>query len=323
MRDGLRAILSVVIAVVGACCWNIAAAQPYPTKLIRFVVPNSAGALLDIVARILTPDMAKFLGQPVIVENKPGADNIIGLEYVARQMPADGYTVTFMTVSGLATLPLTVKELRFDPLKDLPPVINLGEGRWVFGSSARQPWKSFSELVSYTKQNPGKLNYGSPIPSMRLIADVFLRDLGLEAVHIPYASAGGYFKAMIADEIHMGFVTEAQSIAYGDKFRALAITGTNRRTRIANVPTLGELGYPQIPGFNFSLNVRAGTPRAVVDKLNSAAVWALQQPDVKARFANIHLENLGNNTPEDAAAILANEVKLFGDIARLAGIRPQ
>src|SRR4051794_19934239 len=111
-----------------------AAAQDFPSKPIRYIVPYSPGATLDIVARTMAPEMAKALGQPVLVENKPGADAIIGFEYVAKQVPADGYTIAIAAVSGLATLQLTVKDLRFDPLKDLPPLTDMVEGRYIFGT---------------------------------------------------------------------------------------------------------------------------------------------------------------------------------------------
>jgi tripartite-type tricarboxylate transporter receptor subunit TctC len=128
------------------------------------------------------------LGQPVVVENKPGADAIIGFEYVARQLPADGYTLVIAAVSGLATLKLTSKDLRFDPLRDLPPLTDMVEGKYVFGSSSGQPWKSFAEFVSYAKAHPGKLNYGASSTTVRMQTDALMRDLGLDTVYVPYRS---------------------------------------------------------------------------------------------------------------------------------------
>ncbi|MBM3347432.1 MAG: hypothetical protein FJY55_13190, partial [Betaproteobacteria bacterium] len=127
------ALLAGSVLALGA---GPAAAQPYPARPLRYIVPYGPGATLDIVARTMAPEMGRALGQPMVVENKPGADAIIGLEHVAKQSPADGYTVTIAAVAGLATLPLTAKSLRFDPLKDLPPVIGMVEGAYIFGSSA-------------------------------------------------------------------------------------------------------------------------------------------------------------------------------------------
>ena len=136
--------------VIGAICTLGAAptpAQDYPSKPIRYIVPNTPGVIVDTVARVMAAEMGKNLGQPMVVENKPGGNHAVGFEYVAKQAPADGYTVVSVLVPSMAILPVTAKELRFDPLKDLPPVIGLAEGKYVFGSAASQPWKTLAELA--------------------------------------------------------------------------------------------------------------------------------------------------------------------------------
>ena len=143
---------SMLLGAAGAMAPATAGAQDFPNKLVRIVVPNSAGTILDLLSRIMAPDMAKSLGQSVIVENKPGANNIIGLEYVAKQAPADGYTIVTSTVSVLATLPLLAKDLRFDPHNDLPPLIGLVDTRSTLSASAKMPYKNFRDMVTYAKR---------------------------------------------------------------------------------------------------------------------------------------------------------------------------
>jgi tripartite-type tricarboxylate transporter receptor subunit TctC len=298
------------------------AAQGYPSKPIRFIVPNTPGTVSDLAGRIVVPEMSKALGQPIVVENKAGAGQVIGLEYVAKQMPPDGYNIAVVSVSTMAIMPMTVKELRFDPLRDLPPVIGLIEGRYLLGSSSTQPWKTFAEMIDHARANPGKLNYGSPSTGVRLPTEAMLRALKLNVVHVPYNGGGPYLNALVAGEVQMGLVAESQAAAFGERFRVLAVTGSQRLAALRDVPTFVELGLPQITGLSFSLNVAAGTPGAVINVLHAAAARALQQADVKAQFAKIQMEVTGHS-PEAAARNLASEARMFADIARDLGLQPQ
>lgn len=310
---------AAVTCLAGA---GVANGQDYPNKPIRLVVANTPGTIADVAARVVAPDLARALATPVLVENRPGSGGLLGYEYVARQAPADGYTVVVVFVQDLPTLPLTVKDLRFDTLKELPPIIGLVEGRFIFGSAAGLPWKSFNELVAYAKANPGKLNYGSSSSLSRLITEALVRDLGISVVHVPYAGGGPYLQGVVSGEVHMGIVNEPTAMSWGEKFRGLAVTGAQRLPALREVPTFSELGHPRIPGFSYSLNVRAGTPKAAVDKIYGAAVRTLDQPDVRSQFAKLRLEILGG-TPEDAARYLAEQARFFADIARKVGIQPQ
>lgn len=266
--------------------------------------------------------MSKTLGQPIVVENKPGATTIIGYEYVAKQVPADGYTIAAVLVTDLATLPVTVKDLRFDPLKDLPPVIGLAEGRFVMGSAAHLPSKSFNELVANAKANPGKLNYGSASVIGRLSAEAVIRQLGLDIVYVPYASGAAYLKGLVAGEVHMGFLAASAARNFGDKFRVLAVTGEQRMPALRDVPTFAELGFPNLRGLSHSLNAPAGIPKAAFDKLHAAASRALQQPAVRAGFQKLQLE-ITEQSAEVANRRAAEEARYLADIARKAGIQPQ
>jgi len=310
-------LMSVLLTGAG-----VVAAQGYPSKPIRFIVPNTPGTVSDLAGRIVVPEMSKALGQPIVVENKAGAGQVIGLEYVAKQMPPDGYNIAVVSVSTMAIMPVTVKELRFDPLRDLPPVIGLIEGRYLLGSSSTLPWKTFAEMVAHARANPGKLNYGSPSTGVRLPTEAMLRGLKLNIVHVPYNGGGPYLNALVAGEVQMGLVAESQAASFGERFRVLAVTGSQRLAALRDVPTFAELGLSQITGLSFSLNVAAGTPAAVINTLHAAAARALQQADVKAQFAKIQMEVTGHS-PEVAARNLASEAKMFAEIARDLGLQPQ
>ena len=318
----VRALALGMACVVGAACMVPAASQTYPNRPIRYIVPYGPGATLDIVARTMAPEMGKTLGQPLVVENKPGADAMIGLEHVAKQSPADGYTVTIAAVAGLATLPLTVKDLRFDPLRDLPPVISMVEGAYIFGSSAKYPWKTFNEFIANAKANPGKLNYGASSTAVRLLSEALIRAAGVSIVYIPYKEGGAYITSVGMGEVQMGFMSEGSAIGLGDRFRALAVTGATRRASYRDAPTFAELGHPEIRGVAYSLNVAAGTPKPIIDRLNAAAGQALQHPDVKSQYAKMRLDVVGG-TPDEAARILANMAKTYAEIARNVGIQAE
>jgi len=307
------------LGLVVALAATPAAAQDYPNRPIKFIVPNTAGSTQDSVARTMGVEMSKLLGQPIVVENKPGADSTIGYEFVARHAPADGYTVASVNVTGLASLPATSKDLRFDPLNDLPPIIGVGESRFVLASASLLPWKTFQGLVDYAKSNPGKLNFGASVPIVRLPMEVIIREHKLDIAHIPYSSSAPYVQALIVGEIHMGIIPEGLAIAQGDKLRVLAVTGERRRPPYLDVPTFAELGLPQIHGTAFSLNVRAGTPKTVIDKLYATAKQALEQPEMKASLAKMQLEASGES-PEASAANLAAQAKFFAEIAKKIGM---
>lgn len=269
-----------------------AGAQEFPAKPVRVIVASSPGSTSDLVARVVSPEMAKGLGQPVIVENKPGAGQIIGLEYVARQVPADGYTLALANIEALVLLPLLTKDLRFDPVKELPIAAMLVESRLVLGSSAKFPWKTFNELVAHVKSNPGKLNYGGSSAAIRVTGAAVIREAGLDVVYIPFGSGGSYVQALSGGQIDFGVAGLATAISMGERFRVLAVTGSQRRPPYLDVPTFAELKLPPLRGASYSVNSRLGTPKVALDRLHAAASRALQQPEVKAALAKFQFETV-------------------------------
>jgi len=321
MFTPVRSFVSVLAALlIGVAP---AAAQDYPNRLIRIIVANAAGTSPDIVARIMADEMSKILGQTVIVENRPGANMVIGYEYVAKSAPADGYTVALVYPTALATLPVTVRNLRFDPLKDLVPVIGLGEGRLLVISSNQKPWKTFKELADTARANPGKLNYGSPSTAVRLTTEALIRGMPINVTHIPFSAAAAYYQAIASGEVDMGFVAVSTANSFKDRTRVLAVTGNTRLPSFPDSPSFGELGLPQIGGLSFTLSVAVGTPKAATDKLYAAASTALQRPEVKARFATLQLEPFADNSGPASAKRLEAEGRLFADVAQKIGMKPE
>ena len=320
-RTVVHAVVQTALLLAGAQGWMTSAlAQDYPSRLIRVIVPQSPGSAPDLVARIAGPEMGKSLGQAMVIENRPGADYTIGYELVAKQAPADGYTLALVNVEVLALMPMTAKDLRFDPLGDLVPVAGLVEGRYILSTASRQPWKSFNELVTHARANPGKLSFGSPSHQGRLSALAITQNFGLDMLYVPYSAAGAFFQGVATGDVDMGFVAEATAVGMGDRLRVLAVTGRERTPVFRDAPTFAEIGLPRLRGISFSLNVRTGTPRAVIERLQSAAARALQQPEVKAQYAKIGMDII-NDGAEAAATRFADTAKVYAEIAKRAGIQ--
>jgi tripartite-type tricarboxylate transporter receptor subunit TctC len=298
---------------------GVGGAQDYPNRAIQMIVPNAAGTNGDILGRLMAAEMAKVLGQPVVVINKPGADSIVGFEYVAKQAPADGYTIVVTSVSNLSILPSIVKDLRFDPLKDLPPFMGFATSRFVFASPVTKPWKNMAELVTYAKTNPGKLNYGTASANIRLGSEAVISNYGLAMERISYPSGGPYLLAIARGEIDMGFLGEQQA---NDKVRVLAVSGTKRAPAFPDAPTYAELGMPPLPGIDYSLNARAGTPKEAIAKLHAAAQFAIRQPGLIERLNKAQWDVVERG-PEEEAKNLAAQGALFAAIAKSAGVEPQ
>lgn len=296
-------------------------AQDFPTRPIRVIIPNAPGTIADLLMRAMGPEMTKRLGQPIVVENKPGAGQLIGYEYVAK-VPPDGYTLVTVSVTSLVLLPVITKDLRFDPTKDLPPIIGFMQGRLFLTAPANAPYKTFAEFVAYAKAHPGKLNFGSNSPSTRLPTEMMLQQLGLNLVHVPYPSSAAYNKAMLTGEVQLGALGPGDVATLGNGVRLLAITGDKRSPQYPDLPTFAELGFPQVLGAMFSLNGPAGLPPAVVNKLYDATVFALEQPSVKEQFAKQYAE-IDIEPPAAAEKRLSAVEKVYVDAAKKIGLTPQ
>jgi tripartite-type tricarboxylate transporter receptor subunit TctC len=322
----MKLLIRVAMATAAAAVLSLAAAAQdnYPSKPVRIIVPFSPGGVADLLPRIVGQKLSEKWGQPVVVENKVGAAGNIGMAEGARAAP-DGYTLTLAPAGNLTVNPILFKNLPFDTYKDLTPVTNLAESPNVLVVNPSVPAKTFQELVAYAKANPGKLNFASPGPGSgaHLAGELLNLDAGIRMVHVPYKGLapavndllGGQVQAMFA-----GISTVLQYIQSG-KLRALAIASPKRSAQLPEVPTVAQSGYP---GFDvtswYGIVAPAGTPPAIIRKVQQGMAQALHDPDVQARLAGLGLEPVGN-TPGEFDAMIKAETRKWADIVRRANIK--
>jgi tripartite-type tricarboxylate transporter receptor subunit TctC len=311
-------VVSALLLVVA----QAARSQAYPERPVRFIVATSAGAAADVLARVLAEAMMKPLGQPIIVEAKPGADQIIGMEYLARGAPADGYTVGVIGIDGQVQLPLMKKGLRFDPIGELTSVAGLGELRYVVAGPASAPYRTFKEFIDAIKSQPGKFNYGASGPQVRFPSLVLMQDIGLDMVYIPYAGGGPYLTAIAGGTIDWGVISETSGNSLKPRVRFYGITGRSRSPANPEVPTFVEMGHPRIFGPAYALTVRKGTPQAAIDKLSSVTGVALASPELRASAQklqfDVHFENA-----EAAVKTLQERSRFYQEQVKKLGIQPE
>ena len=298
-----------------------ALAQGYPSKP---VVPYPPGGPLDTVARLLGQKVAECIGQPVIVENKPGAGGNIGADAVAKS-PADGYTILMGAVATHAINPTLYSKIPYDPIKDFTPITLIGVTPNVLVINSALPVKDVREFIAYAKANPGKLNFGSGSSGSagHLAGELFKSMAGVDMAHIPYKGAAPAMQDLIAGQIQLMFDNMASALPQvkGGKIRALAVTTPRRSIYAPDLPTIAESG---LPGFDvstwFGLFAPANTPKEAVARLHDEFVRALALPDVKEKFANLGIEPVGNK-PEEFAAYIKAEAAKYGEVIRKSGAR--
>jgi tripartite-type tricarboxylate transporter receptor subunit TctC len=306
----IRVLLAAMIAT-GLVCSLPAQAQNYPSKPIRVIVPFAPGGSTDIIARLVTQRMSQELGQPIVVENKAGAGGAIGAAEGARAAP-DGYTLSIATVSTMAVLPACrPKDLPYNPIKDFQPVTNFANTANVISVNPKFPAKDFKGFVEELKKNPGKYSYGSSgtCSVLHLFGEAFRIATGTDIVHVPYKGSGPALADAVAGQVEILFDNLPSSMPQiqGGKLRPLAIAWNERIEAIKDVPTLAEVGYPQLnqPVW-YGLLAPAGTPMAVVNRLRDAAVVALKDPKVISVLAEQGSSPSGN-TPEQFAAEIKSQ----------------
>lgn len=314
-----------------ACCALLAAgtalAQDFPSKPLRIIIHVSPGSGTDLMTRAIGTAMGTSLGQSVVLENRPGASGLVAYEYVAKQVPADGYTL--VTGGGShATLKVFVKDLRFDPMKDLIPVSLFGDGAIVLAASAGAPFNTFQELVAYAKANPGKVTFGTSgfTTSATLNTNSLRQRYGIEITDVPYSGNSPARVALMAGTIHLLWHTEGEYIvdAAGPQKRvkAILVTSAQRMKQVPEVPTATELGHPELVGFYYGLSVPGATPRPVVERLYGAIANALKQPSINELAARGHVK-LTSLDPEASKNRLQELYNNYAAIAAKAGIKPK
>jgi tripartite-type tricarboxylate transporter receptor subunit TctC len=323
---GFKGALLLMVMVTSAIVPAASPAQDYPARPLTLVVHLAAGTISDLVYRAVSAQIAKNLGRAIVVENRPGANGLIAWEYVVKRAAADGYTFGSANNSNL-TLPVFQKDLPLDPVKEMVPVAILGDSALVLHSPANAPWNTMAELVAYARANPGKLNWGTAGSTSvaNLNLEAVLQKDGLRIVSIPYQGGNNVaILALLSGDIQLLLSTESEAMTHtrAGKTKALALTGDRRLAAFSSVPTFSELGYPPLVGVWWALIVRPGTPKAVIDRLNRAASYAVEQAEVKDFFAKNGISAL-DVTPEAAARKFEEIARAYADIAQKAGIKAQ
>lgn len=320
-----RVVVAAVLALGSAFVAPMATAQNYPTRPIKIIVPATPGGAIDIIARSLAEKMTASLGQPVTVENKPGASNNLGTDFVAKSAP-DGYTLVIVA-SSHATNKHMFKALPYDPVKDFEPVAYTHVVPLLLTVHPSIPAKTVAELVTWIKANPDKAIYASSGPgsSLHMAAELFMSMTKTKMQHVPYKGSSAAHPDLLAGRTAMIFdpVPAIRGHVKAGSLRGIAVTTMNRSTAFPEIPTISESG---LTGYDAStwggVLAPAGTPKDIVTRLNTAINAALKFDDVRTRLIGAGIEIQGG-TPEQFGNVIKAEVDKWGRIVKEAGIQPE
>jgi tripartite-type tricarboxylate transporter receptor subunit TctC len=320
--NAARIILSFIAAAACAATPFTTYSQAFPSKPIRLIVPSPPGGPTDIFGRVLGQKMSQELGQPILVENRPGAGGTIGAE-VAAKSPGDGYTLFFGTSGTHGSAPALYPKLAYDPVKSFTPISLLINAPLVVVANASVPAGSLKELIAFAKSNPGKLSYGSGNISGNIIGEMFKIQAGIDMLHVPYKGAAPAAADLIAGRVQMMFDIHTTFTAFltTGKIKPLAITGPKRLERLPGVPSSAEAG---LPGFDFSvwfaMFAPRGVPKDVLQRLNHEVLKALATKEVKDVFAKQGMEPAGGS-PEQLAALMAVDIPKWTRAVQASGAK--
>jgi tripartite-type tricarboxylate transporter receptor subunit TctC len=301
-----------------------AAAQDFPNKPIRVIVPYVPGGVTDILGRTVAGGLTKLLGQQAVVENRPGAGGAIGTEQVVRS-PADGYTLV-ITSPGIPTYQIFNK-LTWDPVKDLNHISILVDGQLVMWTHVSSPYSGFNEMIAFAKANPGKLAFGAPglQSNITMFIEGMKQKFGVDVVIAPFKGTAEIRTAMASQSIQVATndIGTATAESQAGRGKPLAVTGSRRIAAFPNLPTFTELGHNDfIFSFWLGLAAPAATPAPVLTKISSAVMATMQTPETKDIMAKSGLDIVAT-TPEGATKRIHAEAAFFSTVAQKAGIKPQ
>jgi len=325
MRSMVPAAALLAAALLAAVLASGAHAQAYPTKPIKIVIPFVPGGPSDTVGRAIGSKFQEFLGQPAVVENRPGANGAIAAELVARSEP-DGYTILVGSIGVFSINAALFKELRYHPVRDFAPITLAVTTPNVLVTKLDFPAKTMAELLDYSRKNPGKISFGSSGTgsSDHLTLELFKQLTNTAAIHVPYKGGAAVVTDLLGGQVDASFQnlgTVATQLKAG-RVRALAVTARSRVAQLPDVPTMAEAGYPDLIVTSWQAAAApAKTPRETVAKLNDAAVRALRSPDVRERLTQIGFDVVAS-TPDEFGQFMRTEVDRWTKVVERGGIKP-
>ena len=322
----MNRIVKIAAALLATALAGGAQGQVFPSKPIKVVIPFVAGGSSDIVGRAIGSKFQELLGQPAVVENKPGANGSIAAEYVAKSDP-DGYTILVGSIGVFSINTALFKDLRYNPLRDFAPITLAVTTPNALVTRPDLPANSMKELVEYAKKNPGKLSYCSSGTgsSDHLTGEVFKQGAGITGVHVPYKGGAACQTDIMGSQIDISFQNLGAVTNYikAGKMKALAVTATARNPQIPTVPSVVEAGFPDLVVTSWQAVVApAKTPRDIVMKLNDATVRTLRSPEVRERMNAIGFDVVAG-TPEEFGAFMKAEVERWTKVVERGGIKPE
>jgi tripartite-type tricarboxylate transporter receptor subunit TctC len=320
----MKKLLLILVAAGAAMFGTALRADEFPSRPITFVNPFGAGSASDTLCRIIGDPLSAMLKQPVVVEDRPGADGALSAQYVAHATP-DGYTLLMATNSPLSADPFLLKNVSYDAAKDFVPVTRVGSFTLMLVVNPNLPIKSVKDLVDYAKANPGKLSFASGNTAGIVAGDTLTHWAGIEMLHVPYKSTPPALQDIIAGRVSMMFADFTTAIPHvkAGTLRALAITRIHRSSLFPELPTLDESG---VTGFDLDawagIVAPARTPPAIVTQLNTALRKIIDSPDTKAKFRNVGFEGF-SSTPEELGNYIKAQLVQWAKMVKDAGIQAQ
>jgi tripartite-type tricarboxylate transporter receptor subunit TctC len=325
-KNMFRVILHPSTFILCCALATAAGAQQYPVKPVRLVVPSSPGGGTDASARIVAPRLTELLGQQVVVENRPGASTMIGLEVVAKS-PPDGYTLV-MANSTMAILPSMNKRARMDVIRGFAPITLVASNPQILVSHPSLPAPTLKHLIALAKAQPGKLDYasGGYGGNPHMCMELFLSMAKLKIVYVPYKSGNAGLVDVLAGQvpIMMASILSALPHVRNGRMRAYGVTTAQRFSSVPDIPTIAEAG---VPGYEatqwFGVLAPAGTPRDIVTRLHGELSRAVKEPDVRKRFVADGSDTISSASPEEFAAYIKADEAKWAKVAKEAGLKPQ
>jgi tripartite-type tricarboxylate transporter receptor subunit TctC len=312
----------LTLSALGALLPSLANAQSYPTQPIKLIIPFAAGGPSDVLARGFAPKLGENLGQPIILENKPGAGANLAAEYVANSK-GDGYTLFLMMVGTQAINETLYKKLNYNVIKDFAPVSLVGSSSLMLVANPSVPVKTVSELITFDKANPGKVSFGSSGAGtpLHLAGELFNTQAGTNILHVPYKGAAPALTDVLGGQIQTAIVGTPAALPYvkSGKLTALGVTSLKRSSNAPEIPAIAET----LPKFEvelvYAIVAPASTPKAIIDKLNSQLISVLNNPEIKAQLNSRGFDVL-TSTPNQTAEYIKSEVTKWTPIVKKSGV---